>query len=290
MAQRRRLAAALVMAALLTVCIAGCRPSEHISRNGLYVWDTSDGALQSLWQVLDQVAVGEVYLSYSSGELYDQLPQQTVTQLHSRGLASWYLAGTPAWGIDSEGTSVRAAIAAVALYNRTVPKEAQFAGIQLDVEPYLTDAWDEDKQQVMQDWYRALYAGKQLAERYGVRVMLCIPRWLDAVNAEVLEAMLRDCCDEVAIMNYDRRDTLEGIIPELELARQYARPVVCISELTEPGIHGLTENNTYYNVGLEALHNTWVQLQQSCPDNDLRFAYHHLTPLTELLTSKNTSE
>lgn len=291
MAKRKRGLIYLTLGAVLFAAVSGICTKiqgepEKGNRNGLYSWSSieTEADLEALLQVIEEVSAGEVYQHYTEDELQDRLPREMITELSEKNIDVWYVTGAPEWGIDETGAEIRRAVSMVALYNCMVPEDARFAGIQLDVEPYLTDNWDEDKQKVMELWYRALYRGKILAEDYDVPVMICVPRWMDAVNKDVFERMLRDCCDEVAIMNYDRRDEAEGIGPEMELALKHHRPVICVSELTQPGRHGLTEDHTYYHAGLDELHRAWQRLSEAYPDNDLRFAYHHMGPLKEMLS------
>lgn len=286
--RKRRWLIILFAVAMLAACsfafyIKAQRAPEK--GNGLYSWQSikTEAELDALLQVIEKVPVGEIYQYYGESELQDKLPQDMITRLSEKKIDVWYLTGAPEWGIDETGEEIRRAVSMVALYNCMVPKKARFAGIQLDVEPYLTDNWEKDKQETMERWYKALYRGKTLAEEYGIPVMICLPRWMDAVNKDILEKMLRDCCDEVAIMNYDRRDESEGIKPEMELALKYNRPVICVSELSQPGKHGLTEEHTYYHAGLDELHKAWQRLSGDYPQNDLRFAYHYVNPLREIL-------
>lgn len=252
---------------------------------GLYSWTPvlTEEESSALISLAKKASVAEIYQFYSVRDLQDLSSATALEVCSSAGLSVWYLTGNPEWGLDESGTEIRNAVAALALYNASVPETARFVGIQLDVEPYLADLWDTDKAQVMELWYKSLREGKLLAEKYGIRVMICLPRWLDAVDAEILEAMLRDCCDEVSFMNYDRRDEAAGIAAEMALAQEYGRPIVCISELSEPNRHDLTDENTYYNAGLSALYASWDALRQAYPDNDLRFAYHYAEPLRALL-------
>lgn len=291
MAKRKRRLIFLLAGAVLAVGSLGMhmprepeKENRH-GRHGLYSWNAieTEEELDALLQAVQKASVGEIYQYYRESELQDRVPQKLITRLSENKVDVWYVTGEPEWGLDETGEEIRRAISMVALYNLLVPEEAKFAGIQLDVEPYLTDGWEENRQEIMELWYKALYRGKTLAKDYGIRVMICVPRWMDAVNSDVFEQMLRDCCDEVAIMNYDRRDEVEGIKAEMELARRYDRPVVCVSELGEPGRHGLTEDHTYYEAGLDELYEAWQRISEAYPRQDLRFAYHHIVPLKELL-------
>lgn len=289
-----------ILAAVLTLVAAGLfidivrkkQAEENQSRNGLYSWNAFENAeaAEELFYAVNRLHAGEVYQYYSQRELLDQIPREVVTRLNEKGVRVWYLAGEAKWGIDADGKEIRNAVAALALYNRSVPEKARFYGIQLDVEPYLTEKWEEDKHQVMELWYQSLRQGKELAERYGVPMMICIPRWLDVVDEKLLEQMLRDCCDQVAIMNYDRRDEAEGIAVEMSLAVRYSRPVVCITELTEPGNHDLTEENSYYYESLNAVSQSWERLEEKYPDATLRFACHHLEPLIQMMEREQKGE
>lgn len=286
--RKRRWLIILFTGAMLAACILALYIKAQKTPekgNGLYSWNSikTEAELDALLQVIEKVPVGEIYQYYEESELQDRLPRDMITRLSEKKIDVWYLTGAPEWGIDETGEEIRRAVSMVALYNCMVPKKARFAGIQLDVEPYLTDNWEKDKQETMERWYKALYRGKTLAAEYGIPVMICVPRWMDAVNKDIFEKMLRDCCDEIAIMNYDRRDESEGIKPEMELALKYNRPVICVSELSQPGKHGLTEEHTYYHAGLDELHKAWQRLSEDYPHNALRFAYHYVNSLREIL-------
>lgn len=286
--RKRRWLIILFTGAMLAACILALYIKAQKTPekgNGLYSWNSikTEAELDALLQVIEKVPVGEIYQYYEESELQDRLPRDMITRLSEKKIDVWYLTGAPEWGIDETGEEIRRAVSMVALYNCMVPKKARFAGIQLDVEPYLTDNWEKDKQETMERWYKALYRGKTLAAEYGIPVMICVPRWMDAVNKDIFEKMLRDCCDEIAIMNYDRRDESEGIKPEMELALKYNRPVICVSELSQPGKHGLTEEHTYYHAGLDELHKAWQRLSEDYPQHDLRFAYHYVNSLREIL-------
>lgn len=281
-----------LLAGVILVGLTACSTRKESSamenrENGLYIWNQIDeDQIGSLFEIIDQVSIGEVYQCFNEEQLQDRSPQELITTFSEKQIETWYLCGSPEWGIDPAGEEMKRAVSSVALYNESVDPKARFTGIQFDVEPYLTDLWDQDKQKVMSLWYDVLSQTKALAKEHDLSMMICIPRWLDAVNPDILEEMIRDCCDQVAIMNYDRRDEAEGISVEMNLAKEYGRSVINVSELIKPGKRDLTDENTYYNAGLEALQHSWKQLKKAYPENDLRFAYHYLEPLKELLANE----
>lgn len=258
---------------------------KNIISPGLFIWKLPSGECgrQSVTEAVCELNVKEIYCLFDRKQLTKKSPETFIRQMKSEGVNTWFLMGEAEWGLDSEGTEICQMIYAVAAYNESVSEDARFVGITLDIEPYSTPEWEEDREKVMRSWRDALIQAKQCASENGLSVMVCIPRWLDEMNAEILEAIIRDGCDQVAIMNYGRKKEISSIEGEIKLADRYGKPVVNISELTEPGVHGLTEDQTYYHLGLETVMDSWKQIKSHYAKSDLHFAYHHITPLLELM-------
>lgn len=251
-------------------------------RIGLYVW--TEIPTDELIDLIQTNSVSEIYYAIpglSATPTVDDLEScdKILTECNAVGIKVWYLAGAPDWGTDATGTEIRKAIEAVAEYNNTA--DASFEGIQLDIEPYILEEWNTNQSLIAQDWYLALKIGKARADELGVKVMICIPYWLDTLDSSLLEDLTRDCCDDVAVMCYRRGTESEDILAEVELAAKYGKRVICVSELSAPN-STISDDNTYYTVGLNTLYENWKMVKDQCPV--ISFAYHHAEPLRMLLT------
>lgn len=276
------------LAAFLLVCIpfAGCNRQPPVRpRVGLYSWKAGSVTQDSgaLFQTLSDIGATEIYQHFSS-----KLPSEDIYSFlqaaAQREIAVYALTGSPEWGLDAQGEAMLEEIASTAKLNRDAPRGAGLAGIVLDVEPYLTDEWDEDPGSVMDTYLSAMKKAYGAASKEGLKVIACIPYYYDEKGyTERLRALVRDSCDGVAVMNYNKRDEPGQIETEVSLAEEYGKPAFQIYELQPPGQYGLTENNTYYSDGLQSVQESFSALREALPYADLHMALHEFEALREVL-------
>ena len=89
--------------------------------------------------------------------------------------------------------------------------------------------------------------------------------------------------DAVAVMNYDKSDEIGQIDREMELSMRAGKRLIHIYELQRPGLHDLTERNTYYSDGLTAVWASRDTLSAHFDYEWLSFALHDYTALRELM-------
>lgn len=256
---------------------------------GLYCW----GDIDDLTSLAQQAQVGEVYYAVpgltATPTAQDIKSCATAIENCQRaGISVWLLAGDPSWGTDETGTEIKKTVEAVAAYNQSA--RVPLAGVQLTVNPYALAEWADNPAKVADAWYKALKAGYDLAAERGVKVMICLPRWLDTLSAQstpngiqgddLLEKLVRDCCDELAVMCCYRGAEVDDLVTEALLAEVYGKRLVCVSDLSAPD-GDITENNTYRTAGLNELYAAWSAVKEAYPS--VGFAYHHAAALSEML-------
>mgnify|MGYP007027642644 CR=1 FL=1 len=69
----------------------------------------------------------------------------------------------------------------------------------------------------------------------------------------------------------------------IEYARTEDKDITCIFEFQSVGSHDLTEGQTYYNEGIDAAIASFENLYAKADYKKLKFAYHYLKPLQELV-------
>lgn len=257
---------------------------------GLYCWNVPE----NLTAVVRKAAVGEVYYAVpgltNTPTVIDIIScGSVIEECQNFGVDVWLLAGDPLWGTDPSGLEIKRTVEAVAEYNRRAG--VPLAGIHLTVNSYVLSQWASDPVAAANTWYKALKAGKEFAYKCGVRMMVCIPRWLDTLGSgaearsgingmDLLEKIIRDCCDEVAVMCCYCGSEVEDLVEEVKIADAYGRRLVCVSDLSEP-LGDISVNNTYRKAGLRALLNSWSTVSEAYPN--IGFAYHHAAALGIML-------
>lgn len=216
-----------------------------------YIYPEKEALLQKVMELTEcNVLYQEVSSSASASDVAAFLERRG-----DHGQTVYYLCGNANWSIEKDGASMLREVERAAAYN-AVAGEHKFVGIQFDVEPYCLMDFDENAEEYMAQYVKNSKLAYQAAKEKGLLVEICIPYWWDSAYGfdEELEDLIANACDSVAVMNYYKKqkeiDHIEG---ELELCKKYNKPIVNITETIPPGQHDLTEDNTYYNDGIESI-------------------------------------
>ena len=271
----------LALAAVLTVLQGGPAPAP--TENVLFSWKASAMEEQAadLFAAAAAQGIDLVYQSVPSDSPPETLAEFAGSAAQS-GLSVYLLDGDPDWGLDRTGRDMRAAVARAAEYNAAHP-DAPLAGVALDVEPYLTETWDEAPERVLDSFVRGLTAAYRDAERENLRLAVCVPFFYDSKGYTQALKQITEQCDTLVVMNYQRGHEAENIRTELLLARMTGRQLVTAYELQPAGTHGLTARNTYREAGLDALHDNFAAVQAQLGPGNLGFALHDWVSLREVL-------
>lgn len=277
------------LAALLL--LAGVRVNS--AGFGLYSWDEdaleAGGEAEALAACIKEAGVKRVYQEFSKESLEDGAAEAFVKRLKKQSVEVFALFGAEEWARDKKGETVIKTMRRVARYNEGKSRSARITGVMVDVEPYLLDEWDEGsraRRKLMENYLSSMEAAYAYAEEHDLELWLCIPNFYDTGFEDILESLISDACDGIAVMNYNRTDEYMQIAKEVGLAREYGKGVECIFELQEPHQHELEEINTYAGVGLDALWRSAARLEKQFGYDRLRFAYHYYRPLQQMLAEK----
>ncbi len=253
-------------------------PGNH--GNGLFSWGGSALSSENLFDRMERLGLTELYQHFPE-DADPKLVESFLNEADSRGIDVYFLTGDPSWGLDSDGKAMLKEV------DRAAAMPDTLSGIMMDTEPYLTDKWEEDPEEVMEDYVAAMAKARRAAERAGMEFVACIPYFYDTKGqTELLEKLTKDGCHALAVMNYDKKNEAANIETEADLAVQYKRPLITIYELQEPGKHELTKRNTYYHDGLSAVTDSWEQLRAHYPKLAFSYALHDYRALREVLANE----
>lgn len=260
------------------------------SRNfGMFSWGetaTLSEERDRLSRVISSAGVTEIYQEFSEDLLGTDQMKGFLSQMAEQSVEVYALVGDASWGEEADGASLIGAMQKIVQVNAGLSQSQRIQGMMVDVEPYLLDAWDEGDQareELMEAYRAGMTQAYEYAHSEGLEMLVCIPTFYDLTCETVLEEIVAECCDGIAVMNYNRENEYAQMEAEVSLAEEYDKRVICIYELQQPGKHDLTDINTYYHTGLEVLRASSETLEQRFSYQELGFAYHYYDPLKELL-------
>lgn len=260
----------------------GC---EKIQESGMFEWD--EESILHIEQALDlagRLGVTHWYQEVEFSNLEKQELSAFIEAMTGMNVEVYALVGEKEWGLEEDGTSLIAYMENVQRYNEEVGREQRIKGIMADVEPYILKEWEENKQANMEAYVSGMVKARQWAEDNSLILIACIPRHYDDQGLSVqLERLIAQGCHEIAVMDYDCGNEVEKIETEALLAVKYGKPLHCILEFQEVGKHGLTEEKTYRNKGLEAAWEVWKQVESAFEEARLIRDYHWTEPVWDML-------
>ena len=257
-------------------------------RRGMFEWQEE--------RVKDRNDVNELIGKFQITDWYQELSVPVdrkttaafVSHLHQSEVKAYALVGETEWGYEADGASLIAYLEELVRYNTGVKPAERLDGVMVDVEPYTRSRWKEDPARHMETYVSGMIEAYRYAQKHDLIFIACIPRHYDDQGlTELLEILIRNGCDEVAVMDYDCGAEAEKLETEARFAEKYDKVLHCILEFQRVGKHGLTEDKTYRNKGLAAAEAAWNQVDQAFPSISIVHDYHWSKPLIEMMEEEN---
>ncbi|MBD2862350.1 hypothetical protein [Paenibacillus oceani] len=190
-----------------------------------WLWDTSlintaTGRNQIIKFAKNQ-QISRIYLQVNP-DVTKNAYRYMIKTAAGNGIEVYALDGAPNWALPENRGQITSLIGWVKTYNATVTMNERFAGIQLDIEPYLLPEWSTDQTGVAQKWLDALrYFHDETKKAPALSTSAALPFWLDSVSLSsgvILGEALIAKLDEVALMSYrNQGDAVVNLVTE-ELA------------------------------------------------------------------------
>lgn len=257
----------------------------HKLKAGLFNWDSEvfqETERQKLFETMEELGISILYQSFSK-DLTGKQISTFLQQADDHGIEVYLLTGDPSWGEKQGREKMCQEIAYVKKMNETVI-QGRIQGILMDTEPYLSEKWEENPGKLMKSYVENMKESYRYAREAELTLIACIPYYYDSWGYEKeLEDLIKNGCDEVAVMNYSKWEEAAQIQKEAELASQWGKRLTVIYELQVPGKHGLVENNTYYYQGMEGVQKSLSELVTSCPGKLSQYALHEYKAVREVL-------
>lgn len=196
---------AVLLAALFVVLL---RPSVPEAK-ATWLWDAKlvENHTEEIIEFAKEQGVTTLFLQIGS-EVSDASYRRFVAAASEAKLEVHALNGHPEWALREERKEANRFLNWVKQYNDESRPEERFAGVQLDVEPYLLKRWSTDRDLMVEQWMESVRVWAELAERNQLQIGAALPFWLNGIEHEELgegrdlRQWMIDKFDYVALMAY----------------------------------------------------------------------------------------
>lgn len=261
------------------------------SKNSIFAWDLylfNEGAFPAFSKMLAAYEINRVYQSIPIVYFDSFEVPSMVKNCAANGIDVAALNGSSSW--QSEGLGAYYAwIDALCAYNQAHPFEA-IRTVALDVEVHALASFQKDMKGEFSRYVDLMREAYQYASERGLMVVQVIPTMFDKIDAVKFEWFIQNCCDEISVMNYEKKDAVKNIKDEVLLCQRNGKPIESIFEtMAISANHNVSESNTYFNEGEAALRSAVAELR-STYGRSLGIGYHYFNTLYYLYSGEYLAE
>ncbi|MEG0258968.1 MAG: amidase [Lysinibacillus sp.] len=140
--------------------------------------------------------------------------QKFIEKASKQQLMVHALGGSKSWTTESGAKKMQAYFDWLTSYQAKAKKEQRFSGMHIDIEPYLHDDWDENRELHIKNYQKVLSAAKTKADSLNLKFGVDMPFWFDKVfyttksGQAILSEWVIDTVDTTTIMSY--RNSAQG--------------------------------------------------------------------------------
>jgi hypothetical protein len=251
-------------------------PKDYLHPRSLWVWkiDPVSNIRQrkELFQLCKRANISILYLFFPEfteepEKAYFNSLAEFLREAHELEIKIEALTGNPVWSLAENHHLLLNWIKFFLEYNKRRPQEERIDGVSLDVEPYLTAEWEQDKEGIKRDYLELLRKCKELIDGYGqeFRMGAAIPFFYDKEDEGRFERELLRYMDYVALMDYYdiAKDIIERARFHINLAKEENKLVsigVETQDLVE--MHQGKRRNTFIEEGWEEMERQLEKVKQ----------------------------
>lgn len=206
---------------------------------GSWVWETNEiEKEEDLFSFFEAEQIDRIYLQIDQSRSYLDY-QQFIKEATEKEIEVFALDGGPEWIYTNEAKRF---VQWVHSFNEAVEENERFAGIQLDIEPYLLPEWEENREDIIRNFQAIIHGANQ--EIILIPLELAVPFWFVSLEyhnefgkGDLAQWVLRKS-DQVSVMTY--RTELEGengifslFDPFVERAKRENKPIRLAIETME---------------------------------------------------------
>ncbi|QKS69810.1 amidase [Paenalkalicoccus suaedae] len=177
----------LVMSFLAVVCMvsmfAGSVQASSNETTATWLWDPALLVREeaNVLAFMEQKGINKVYVQIDAS-FGQQVYRSFISKAGAKGIQVYALDGAPAWATRGGRAPMVAMLDWVKKYQASAKADEKFAGVHLDVEPYIHPHWVSKQREIITNYQKLLLDAKALAKQIDLPLEADIPFWFDEIN------------------------------------------------------------------------------------------------------------
>ncbi len=283
----RTILISIVMIFIICLITIPCYAKED-KKTALYMWEINNNIdYEAYGKMVDYLNINKIYAYIGTAKLSERIDNNVkkLFNFAKEKNIDIYAVYDENYEDQTENERrIKEFLEEIKNYNQT--STYKIKGVAIDSEFHCLDGYSSlSKQEQVQLFRNYVIAMKNVytsAKAANIEYVVCIPVWLNKLDEGLLEELIQNGCSYVQLMNYSKNNMTTNISEEVAFAKKYNKKIENIAEFQKPGLHEVTNNETFYNDGLEAGINKFQEINEYYNYDSLTFAFHSYTSVIEL--------
>ncbi|MGE8204813.1 hypothetical protein ACQKP0_09640 [Heyndrickxia sp. NPDC080065] len=267
---------------IILFCSIGLFPTVGIIQRDkktstLFSWSIEDTTEKLIDNYQKPLNINRVFQYIYPNEFIDGTLTSYIREMNKHNVSVYAMDGGDYWGTTDYGyEELTDFVDQVAEFNSIHDNELVIEGIVFDVEPAQDENWNDSGNELMKHYVDNMIKAYEYASNKGLDVVVCITYWYDEKHLAELRRLIKNGCDEVAVMNYYRGKEIDHIKTEVAIAKEYNKPIMTIFEFDKPDNKAIFDQNTYYYQGPDAAQIVFEEIDDYFNYDRLTAGWHQL--------------
>lgn len=281
---------------LLSICfvISPAYATEN-KKTSIYMWEVTGIDYETYDKMADYLNINKIYAYIGTANIKNKIDQDVIKLFNfakSKNIDIYAVYDENYANQTENASRIKEFIEEINEYNKT--STYKIKGLAIDSEFHTLEGYSsltkEEQIELFTNYVRAMKEAYNLAQSYDIEYVVCVPVWLDKLDKTNLEELIKNGSSYVQLMNYNINNMVNNIKDEVEYAKKYNKKIENIAEFQIPGPHEVTEDDTFYDEGLEAGINKFEEIDNTYNYDLLTFSFHYYKPVVELYQKLDIKE
>ena len=290
----RTILISIVMIFIICLIAIPCYAKEN-KKTALYMWEVNNNVdYEAYGKMVDYLNINKIYAYIGTANLSERIDNNVkkLFNFAKEKNIDIYAVYDENYEDQTENERrIKEFLEEIKNYNQT--STYKIKGVAIDSEFHCLDGYSslskQEQVQLFRSYVIAMKNAYTSAKAANIEYVVCIPVWLNKLDEGLLEELIQNGCSYVQLMNYSKNNMTTNISEEVAFAKKYNKKIENIAEFQKPGLHEVTNNETFYNDGLEVGINKFQEIDEYYNYDSLTFSFHSYTPVIELFNRLDLS-